>query len=456
MIAGQTNRGSGRRGSALFISMVFAALFACMAVALAVVSESNLAICRNRVAIQQAENLVETGLLLVQREMGGLEVTGDTATTLHADLADHFRTAWAGIDMVDAHAITADADGVVFPALSVAGPEGRTGTITLTLKADGGVQDGPCVTVTSTGHFGGAVRTAYYDFYVGNGYRLLRDYGVASKSPIEMGGGSIIDGANKDREGSLFSSSGTQNRAIEVTGLARATGSAGVSARGCEVYKGPNATIGGDIDNDAPDHTWPGIDTAHFEQYVETVYDGEATVEDGTYVNVRIPPGTNPTFNGNTQLYGVVYVESPNTVTFNGNANICGVVICEEPAVQNFADNQLKFNGTLTASGVEYLPDDARFDGLRNERGTFLLAPGYAASFAGNFTTINGSIVASQFDFAGTASGTVRGNILNLADSSFTLQGDAHLTIDKSGVPEQPAGFIPRYALLCISGSYRE
>ncbi len=456
MTAGQTNRGSGHRGSALLISMIFAALFACMAVALAVVSESNLAICRNRVETQQAENLVETGLLLVQREMGGLEVTGDTATALHADLADHFRTAWAHVDMLDADAITSDADGVVFPPVSVAGPDGRTGTIALTVKAEGGVQDQPCVTVTSTGQFGGAVRTAYYDFQVGSGYRLLRDYGVASRSPIEMGGDSIIDGANNDKEGSLFSCSDAQSRAIELTGLAQATGSAAVSADGCEVYKGPSATIGGDIDNDAPAHTWPGFDTAHFEQYVETVYDGEATVEDGTYVNVRIPPGTNPTFNGNTQLYGVVYIESPNTVTFNGNANICGVVVCEEPAVQNFADNQLNFSGTLTASGVEYLPDEPRFDGLRNERGTFLLAPGYAASFAGNFTTVNGSIVASQVNFAGTASGTVRGNVLNLADSAFTLQDAAHLTIDKSNVPDQPAGIVPRYALLCISGSYRQ
>jgi len=456
MSTGHTHQPDAPRGSALLITLIFVAVFACMAAALTVASEANLAIGRNRVAIQQAHNLTETGLLLVQRELGGLEVAGTGAAAFQACLADHFRTAWTGAEMIDASAISADGDGVQFPAISVAGPDGRTGTITLVITADGGVTDATRITVASTGTYGGARRTAFYDFTVGNGFQLLRDYGVASRSPISLGGGSVIDGANADAEGSLFSSSAAENRAIEVIGLAQVTGDAAISGDGCQIYQGPNATIGGDIDNDAPAHIWPGFDVGHFEQFVETTYDGSGTDDDATYINVRIPPGTNPTFNGNTQLYGVVYIESPNTVTFNGNANICGVVVCEEPAVENLANNQLKFNGTLTASGVEYLPDDPRFDGLRSETGTFLLAPGYAASFAGNFSTINGSVVASQFDFAGTASGTVRGNILNLADSAFTLLGDAHLTIDKSDVPEQPAGFVPRYALLCVSGSYRE
>ncbi|MFO8014920.1 MAG: pilus assembly PilX N-terminal domain-containing protein [Phycisphaerae bacterium] len=456
MATGLMHQRGARRGSALFVAMIFAAIFTCMAVALAVVSESNLAICRNRLDVQQASNLVETGLLLVQREMGGLEVSGSDATALHADLADHFRTAWADAAMLDASQITSDAGGVVFPPISVLGPDGRTGTIDLTIVADGGVEDASCVTVTATGQYGGAVRKAYYDFHVGSGYQLLRDFGVASRSPITLGGDAVIDGANNDKEGSLFSCSEAQSRAIELTDLSQITGNAAVSADGCEVYKGPSATIGGEIQNDAPEHPWPEIDTAQFEQYVETVYDGDGDEQDATYVNVRIPPGTNPTFNGNTQLYGVVYIESPNTVTFNDTASVCGIVVCEEPAVENFADNQIHFNGTLTASGVEYLPGDSRFDGLRDKQGAFLLAPGYAATFAGNFSTVNGFVAAGRLDFTTTASGTVRGNVLNLSDSALTLQGDAHVTIDKSNATEQPAGIVPRYALLCISGSYRE
>ena len=456
MDTGHTGGRGEHRGSALVVSLIFATLFACMAVALAVASKSNLAISRNRLDVQQAHNLVETGLCLVQRDMGGLEVSGSDAQAIHASLADHFRLAWVDTGMLDAYQITSDAGGVTFPAISVLGPDGRTGTITLTMQADGGVEDASAVTVTATGQYAGAVRTAYYDFHIGNGYRLLREYGVASRSPIVMEGSAVIDGANDDAEGSLFSSSDSQTRAIEMTGLAQITGDAATSADGCEIYKGPNATIGGDTIDNAPDHLWPTVDVTQFEQYVETTYTDTGENEDGTYVNVRIPPNTNPTFNANTQIYGVVYVESPNVVTFEGSASICGIVVCEEPAVENFNANQLNFSGGLVASGVEYLPGDSRFDGLRDKEGTFLLAPGYAATFAGNFSTINGCVVASQFDFAGTASGIVRGNILNLADSAFTLQGNAHVTIDKRDAPAQPAGLSPRYALLCVSGSYRE
>jgi len=443
-------------GSALLIALIFVALFACMAVALAVVSESNLAICRNRRDIQQAQNLTETGLYMVQRELGGLEVSGADAAAVHGCLANYFQVAWASIKTTSSGGVTADAEGVTFPPILVPGPGGQFGTITLTMQADGGVEEGTTITVASTGRFNDATRTAYYDFRVDSGYRLLNDFGVVSRSPITMGGGALIDGANDDAEASLFSSSSSQTHAIEMAGQTQITGDAAVSAEGCEVYKGPNATIGGDIGNGVPDYSWPDVDTAHFEQYVETVYSGESTETDGTYTNIRIPPNTNPTFNGNTQLYGVVYIESPNVVTFEGNATICGVVVCEEPTIENLSRNQVNFTGGLVASGVEYLPDEPRFDGLRNETGTFLLAPGYAANFAGNFTTINGTVVASQFGFAGTASGIIRGNLMNLSDTALTLEGDAHLTIDKSEATGHPAGILPRYALICISGSYRE
>jgi hypothetical protein len=446
-----------RRGSALLLALLFVAMFACMAVALAVASDTNLAISRNRFEINQAHNLVESGLGLVQKEMGDLQVTGSDTAALHACLAEHFREAWANAQMLDAAQITSDAGGVAFPDITVPGPDGRTGTITLSIQADGGVDANPTITVASRGQFGEAVRTAWYDFRIRTGYRLFSDYGVASKSPVTMDGHARIDGANSDREGSLFSCSGSDNRAIDMGGSTAITGDAAVSADGVEIYKGPHASIGGDQITDAPEHPWPTIDTSQFEQYVENVYtSGGDDHNDKTYINVRIPPNTNPTFNGNTNLYGVVYIESPNEVTFNGNANICGIVVCEPPAIPNLDDNTVKFNGNLTACGVEYLPHDSRYDGIRSKTGTFLLAPGFSAKFAGNFSTINGCIAASEFDFAGTASGTVRGTILNLEDTSFSLKGNAHLTIDKANAPQHPAGFDQRYALICVSGSYRE
>jgi len=423
-------------------------------VALAVASESNLAISRNRLDCQQARNLTETGLFLVQREMGGLQVAGSDAAAVHASLTDHFRLAWADADMLEASDIAADADGVTFPAVSVPGRDGRTGTITLSLQADGGVQDSPTVTVVSTGRFGGAKRTAYYDFSVRSGYRVFSDYGVASKSPIVMKGRSKIEGANNEAEGSLFSSSESGTYGIDLRGTSEITGDAAVSGEGVEIRKRNNATIRGDEITGAPNQDWPTPDPTHFEQYVESTYTGDGDDPD-TLSNIRIPAGTNPTFS-NVNLYGVVYVESPNKVKFNGNTNLCGMVVCEEPTVENYNRNKLTFNGNLTASGVEYLPDDARYDGIRNEKGTFLLAPGYFAKFNGNFSTIQGYVAAGKLKFTGNASGTVQGGVLNLSDTSLKLAGNAHLTIDKQNAEDHPAGFARRYSLICVSGSYRE
>ena len=443
------------RGSAMVLTLIFVALFACLAAALAVASETNFAIARNQVEINQAVNLMESGLFLAQREMGGVQVTGADAGDVHAVLADHFSTAWANTQMMNASAITYDSSGITFPPITLPGPGSRTGTVTLWISAEGGVEDAATVTVTSTGRFGDAVRSAYYDFRVESGYRLLRDYGVASKAPIVMSGKARIDGANDSREGSIYSSAHIQSRAIDLGGTTLVTGNAAVSAAGAEIYASNNADIGGERITNAPDHQWPGVEIEPFEQYVESTLAGN-THDDETLVNIRIPPNTNPTFNGNTQLYGIVYIESPNKVTFNGNAAVCGIIVCEEPAVPNLDANQLKFNGTLSASGVELLPHESRYDSLRKETGTFLLAPGYKATFSGNFNTLNGSIVADQVCFSGNIAGTVRGNVLNMSPYNLTMVGDAHVTIDKSNVPDHAAGLTKNYSLVCVSGSYRE
>ena len=120
------------------------------------------------------------------------------------------------------------------------------------------------------------------------------------------------------------------------------------------------------------------------------------------------------------------------------------------------AEAMVESDDLLTEIQEAFPAEQQRFDGLREQTGTFLLAPGYRAKFAGNFSTINGMIVASQFQFSGNAAGTVRGNILNLSDSSFMLTGNAHLTIDKAHASDCPAGLERKYSLVCVTGSYRE
>lgn len=110
----------------------------------------------------------------------------------------------------------------------------------------------------------------------------------------------------------------------------------------------------------------------------------------------------------------------------------------------------------MTTAGVENLPAGSQYDGLRDLTGSFLLAPGFSAQFAGNFNTINGCLVASEFKFTGNSGGRIKGGVLNLADSSFQLSGNSPILIDHDTAVENPAGLIPSYRLVCVSGSYTE
>jgi len=428
-------------------------LFACMAVALATTSNMNLLVSRNRLESNQASTLVETGLLIAQKELGGIKVSGDTREALHAAMASHLRETLISSNALDASSIGSDAEGVTFPPITLTRSDGRTGTIDLAISADGGVRDNPTIQIAATGRFGNAVRTAYYNL----GTQVtspFSDFGIVSKSRILMANSASILGANSDDEGSIFSDS-DHSAAIDMRNNATISGNAGVTAEEGGINLHNNASIDGEQVHGADTPDWPDLDTSVFEQYVESNVTGDVN-GNFTLSNIRIPAGTNPTFSGNINIYGVVYIESPNEVTFQGNTNICGIIVTEEPPVENLDQNTIDFQGNVSVSGVENLPEHSRYDGLRDQTGTFMLAPGFRAEFSGNFSTISGVMAAGQLIFNGHAQGTVAGGVMNLSDAPLRVGGSACLTIDKQNADEVPAGFSSGYAIVCITGSYRD
>ena len=441
------------KGVAFLITIIFVALFASIAVALATTADMNMLVSRNRLESNQAATLVETGLLLAQKQLGGATVVGASAEAVHASIAAHLRSVWEDSNTVNASAITADSGGVVLPPITLARADGRTGTISLVMTSDGSVDDTPTIEIASTGRFAGAVRTAYYDLTVQPG-DVFAKFGVLSKSRILMANNARIQGANNDDEGSIFSSS-NHSAAIDMCNNASVSGNAGVTADGSGISLSNNASIDGDQVREANDPEWPEIDTSGFEQYVEEIVTGDVS-GDQTLHNILIPAGTNPTFNGNIDIYGVIYIESPNQVTFQGNTNICGMIVTEEPPVENLDQNTIDFQGNISVSGVGNLPDEDRYDGLRDQTGTFMLAPGFQAEFSGNFGAVSGVVAAGQLIFNGNAQGTVTGGVVNLSDAPLELSGNACLTIDKQNADPNPVGFGSGYSLVCVTGSYKD
>jgi hypothetical protein len=448
------NGRANRRAVALIVTLVFLALFACMALAITTAASSNLAISHNRVDACQAAALAETGIRLIQYNVGGLAVPGThSALDLHNAVTTQLQTAWQTSTMVNQANITADANGVTVPTITVTRSDGRTGTIDLRIVASGGALDNTTVTIKSKGQFGAATNSVTYNMTVQRGASALSDYAVASKGSIQMTGNASIRGLNNTVDGSILSATYSTNQAITMTGNDTISGNVVVCNPDGTVRKTGNISIGGQQIIGAGEPQWPQVDITPFKPYATNTYSGNGS---GTLTlsNITIPPNTNPTFSGNVTVYGVIYIKSPNRVSFSGNCNIIGTIVTDTPAVNDLTNNSISFTGNISTSGVDSLPSGTQYDGLRALTGSFLLAPGFAASFTGNFNTVNGCMVASQYSFTGNAGGTIQGGLVCLRDSAFTMTGNTSLVIDRQHAVATPAGIVSSCKLVCLSGSF--
>ncbi|MHC4666703.1 MAG: hypothetical protein ACYS9T_12250 [Planctomycetota bacterium] len=173
-------------------------------------------------------------------------------------------------------------------------------------------------------------------------------------------------------------------------------------------------------------------------------------------MNARVLAGTNPIFTGSVNLKGVVYIETPNIVTFAGGMTITGIIVGDGDLNDNSSTNQINLLGTVESFPVEDLPAEPQFDGIRDDKNTFIVAPGFHLSFGGNFNTLNGAVAGNGIDFFGDAGGTINGSVINYSDTEMTLSGNNDLYFNRSGTTEIPAGFIPQIVLNYDSSSYSE
>ncbi len=105
---------------------------------------------------------------------------------------------------------------------------------------------------------------------------------------------------------------------------------------------------------------------------------------------------------------------------------------------------------------VSELPAEAQFEGLHDQTGTFIMAPGFQVSFTGSFTSLSGAIAGNGIEFSGNAGGTINGSIINYSNEGVTLTGDSDLQFNRSGLTEVPAGFVAEIVLHYDPTSYSE
>ena len=151
----------------------------------------------------------------------------------------------------------------------------------------------------------------------------------------------------------------------------------------------------------------------------------------------------------------MVYVEAPNVVRFEGGAELNGFIVTQDTG-QTIGNCQIHFAGHVEAHGVEALPDTSQFAAVKQQTGTFIVAPGFGVTFAGSFSAINGSIAADQLTFTGTAEGVIKGSVIGLEDIPTVIGGNVDIYVDRENANPDPAGFVKSLAFSPVPGSYAE
>jgi len=447
-----------RKGAALIISMIFVLIFSALAVSMATMSGTNLQLADNQRKANRAHACAESGVDILRFWLGRISMPGMTqpnerfsylAYFLQDDLTSNIPIA------IDANHISIGAEEN--PVVLYSSPaQYFSAEIQTTSNID-------ILQMDVTGSTGGIDRTIRVNYNFGTRANTVFDYGVATKGALKLHGNIEMNGANVALDAGVYIESEDAN-ALEIIGNSSIAGDVTITNPDATVtLQGGQASIGGETGQDAIDnHVTVGAPTTefpvpepnYFRHYVENTYDPNNVLAE--YDNVIIPAGTDPITFGNVTFRGIVFIEAPNIVTFTGNTTITGIIVGNGDLSDNSGTNQICFTGTVNSYPVTDLPEETQFEQLRNETGTFLMAPGFSVSFGGNFNTLNGAIAANGIEFFGDAGGTIDGSVINYSGSPMTLSGNSDLFFSRSGTDQMPAGFGPEIILYYVPSSYSE
>lgn len=459
-----TRKQTRQKGIALVLVLIFVTVFSMLSVTMFTMASGNIIAVDNVHTSSLARSCAQSGLETIRYYTRQVSLPGSTETNqrftefaaqLQDNLADVLSVSY---DEVNEVLTIGSADNPV--ELSNSDNQNFYATIT----PDG--TDGITVSVTGNAH--SLERTIAVGFSYDAKDSSVFDYGVATKGPMYLGSLSL-EGVNSADEADIYIESLLTSSALEIK---NAQLSGDVSIRNSDAtvsMTGSQSSIGGVTGiSSVDDHVQTGVSAAEFpipnptffEQYVDGITidaltDTNFYKQNVTLENVRIAANTDPKFTGGVQIVGILYIESPNVVEFSGNCDITGMIVAEGDYTDNSGDNRISFKGTVSTESVEALPADSQFDGLRDETGTFLMAPGFSVSFGGNFDAINGCIAANGITFFGNAGGQINGTIINYSDETMELAG-GDLFFNKSGTDDTPAGFALNIEINYIASTYEE
>jgi hypothetical protein len=421
--------------------MVILAVLAAWAVSINTLSGSNLQIAENQRKADAARACAESGLdvirfWLAQVKMPSSTSPSDYLSAASADLKSH----------LDANSISnlEVSHGGFVPAVTLDTATSRSFSAQLSIDPIN-----PYIMwLAVTGTVDDVSRTIRVAFEIEPYEWPIFDFGLATKGALHFPGNPTIAGAAENWEADMYVESPNTLTAVYSGGNVNFDGdiSIGNPAAGVDLQQA--VQIAGEhgqtaIDNHVfagvPPVEFPVADTEHFRPYATgSVIDASTDISSHMLLtNATIAAGTNPTFAGNIIIQGILFIEQPNIVTFDQNLQLNGLIVGSGD-VDNPGTNQITFNGNFATGPY---PPGAQFDQIRTETGSSILAPGFAASFAGNFSALDGVVAVSGASFSGNVSATVKGTILNYSEKPLEVAGNATMIFDRSGSTKVPAGF---------------
>jgi len=445
-----------RRGAVLIISMIFVLIFSALAVSMATLSGTNVQLASNQHKVDCAIASTESGQEALRYWLTNVEIPSSTPPS------DYFGTIVSTLQYdLDANSIsniTVYNDGSIPPVvLHSASGQNFEGEILIDAN------DLNILQVYTTGRSGQITRTIRVHYDIEPYEYPIFDFGLATKGPVHFLGNPTVTGKNTNSEADIFIDSQNNNLAMLVTGNTNFDGDISIgNTNGIADFWGA-IQIGGDTGQTAIDNhvhigaespEFPVPNTQHFQQYATgNIIDSSTDISHHmTLTNAKIEAGTDPTFEGNIIIAGILYIESPNIVTFNRNVALNGMIVGDGDAY-NPGTNSISFIGNFATNPY---PSGTEFDAIRSETGSSIVAPGFSASFSGNFAALGGVMAVSGAHFSGNVSAAVKGTIVNYSENPTTVMGNATLNFDRSDNIKVPAGFDTHRILIYNPASYEE
>ena len=357
-----------QRGFALIISMIFILIFSAMAVSMASLSGTNAQIANNQRFTNQARAAAESGLEAMRFWLSRFQMPSSTP------LSDYFDTV---INNLQSDLAANQVSNIVVSN------NGLIGSVMLDSVKECSYSSrlyidpaNPTVLqVTITGIAGDMTRRVGTCFTIAPYEYPIFNFGMATKGALHFPQNPTLSGANHFWEADIYIESMNDSVALFAGGNINLDGDISIGNPLGSTDFQQDVIIAEEHGQSAIDnHVFIGVDpvefpvadTAHFQQYTtgSTIDSLTDTTSHITLTNSTISAGTNPTFEGNVIIEGILFIESPNIIVFNSNVQLNGLIV-GDGGVINQGTNAITFRGNFATGPY---PAGAEFDDIRQRQ----------------------------------------------------------------------------------------